>query len=90
MLAAYDTASRALGYGAVAPLPPAQRGAGDVSFVAPIIEGIDGMGALGTGAHSPNEDTNLNALQMQAARAAVTMARLAKTTAAQWRRPALQ
>ena len=90
MLAAYDTASRALGYGAVAPLPPAQRGAGDVSFVAPIIEGIDGMGALGNGAHSPNEDTNLNALQMQAARAAVTMARLAKTTAAQWRRPALQ
>ena len=53
ILAAYDTASEALGYGPVRALDPGSRGAGDMSFVAPLIDGIDGLGALGTGAHAP-------------------------------------
>jgi glutamate carboxypeptidase len=86
LLAQYDTSSRALGHGEIGALPPSARGAGDISFVAPMIDGLDGLGALGNGAHSPNEDTNLNALQMQAQRAAVMMGRVAKTPLNTWRR----
>ncbi len=76
ILAVYDGASRALGYGPVAPMDPGMRGAGDLSFVAPFMDGLEGLGALGTGAHSPAERVNLNALPMQTERAAVTIERL--------------
>ena len=52
------------------------RGAGDLSFVAPFIPGVDGLGALGNGAHSPQETVHLPSLQMQTERAAVLMLRL--------------
>jgi glutamate carboxypeptidase len=78
ILAAYDTASQALGYGPVRALDPGARGAGDVSFVAPLIDGIDGLGALGSGAHAPDERVNLNALQMQTERAALLLERLGR------------
>jgi glutamate carboxypeptidase len=77
LLARYDSASRALGYPPVRAMDAANRGAGDLSFVAPYIPGLDGMGALGTGAHSPQELVNLPTLEMQTARAAVLMVRLA-------------
>jgi glutamate carboxypeptidase len=77
LLAQYDSASRALGYPPVRAMDAANRGAGDLSFVAPYIPGLDGMGALGTGAHSPQELVNLPTLEMQTARAAVLMVRLA-------------
>ncbi|MDE3152911.1 MAG: M20/M25/M40 family metallo-hydrolase [Gemmatimonadota bacterium] len=76
LIALYDSASRALGYGPVAAQDPATRGAGDVSFVGPYIPGIDGLGALGRGAHTPREEVDLNSLNMQTERAAVLMARL--------------
>ena len=76
ILAVYDSASRALGYGPVAPMDPGMRGAGDLSFVAPFMDGLEGLGALGTGAHSPAERVNLNALPMQTERAALTIERL--------------
>src|SRR4029077_8338607 len=37
VLALYDTSSQALGYGPVRALDPGARGAGDISFVAPLI-----------------------------------------------------
>ncbi|HEV8356208.1 MAG TPA: M20/M25/M40 family metallo-hydrolase [Gemmatimonadales bacterium] len=77
VLAQYDTVSRALGYPAVRALDAARRGAGDLSFVAPFIPGIDGLGAMGGGAHSPEEFVHLPSLEMQTARAALLMARLA-------------
>lgn len=77
LLARYDTVSRALGYPALRAMDAANRGAGDLSFVAPYIPGLDGMGALGAGAHSPLELVNLPTLEMQTARAAVLMMRLA-------------
>lgn len=76
LLAQLDAASRALGYPAVRGLDARNRGAGDLSFVAPHIPGIDGLGAMGGGAHSPQEWVHLPTLEMQTARAAVLMARL--------------
>jgi glutamate carboxypeptidase len=77
LLAQYDSASRALGYPGLTAMDAANRGAGDVSFVAPFIPGLDGLGAMGSGAHSPRESVLLPSLEMQTARAAVLMARLA-------------
>jgi glutamate carboxypeptidase len=77
VIAQLDTVSRALGYPAVRAMDATRRGAGDLSFVAPYIPGIDGLGALGNGAHSPSETVHLPSLQMQTERAAVLMLRLA-------------
>jgi len=89
ILAAYDTASQALGYGPVRALDPGARGAGDISFVAPLIDGLDGLGALGTGAHAPEERVNLNALRMQTERAALLLERLGHQRSASFvRKPA--
>jgi glutamate carboxypeptidase len=76
LLASFDAASRALGYGPVEGDPPESRGAGDVSFVAPYLTGMDGLGVSGRGAHSPDESVNLNSLIMAGERAAVLMYRL--------------
>jgi len=76
VLALYDSASRALGYGPVAALDPGRRGAGDISFVAPIITGLDGLGAMGSGSHTPGERVNLATLPMQTERAAILIYRL--------------
>ena len=78
VLAAYDSVSRALGYGPVRALDPGERGAGDVSFVAPYVDAIDGLGADGTGSHSPHEEVSLNSLPMQTERAAVLIHRLTR------------
>ncbi len=86
ILAFYDGASRALGYGSVAPMDPGLRGAGDLSFVAPFMDGLEGLGALGTGAHSPAERVNLNALAMQTERAALTIERLGTRPAQEFQR----
>ena len=86
LLAVYDSASQALGYGAVAALDPGRRGAGDISFVAPLIDGLDGLGAMGSGSHRPNERVDLKTLTMQTERAAVLMYRLAKRPASQFTR----
>jgi glutamate carboxypeptidase len=76
LLAQFDAVSRSLGYGPVEGDPPESRGAGDVSFVAPHLTGMDGLGVAGRGAHSPEESVNLNSLTMAAERAAVLMHRL--------------
>lgn len=52
------------------------RGAGDISFVAPMITGLDGLGALGSGSHTPAERVDLGTLPMQTERAAILMYRL--------------
>ena len=88
LLAVYDSASRALGYGAVAALDPGRRGAGDISFVAPLIDGLDGLGALGSGSHSPAERVDLKTLAMQTERAALLLYRVGKRPASQFARTA--
>ncbi len=76
ILAIYDSASQALGYGPVTALDPSKRGAGDISFVGPIIPGLDGLGAMGSGSHTPNERVDLSTLPMQTQRAAILIYRL--------------
>jgi glutamate carboxypeptidase len=76
LLARFDAVSRSLGYGPVEGDPPESRGAGDVSFVAPYVTGMDGLGVTGRGSHSPDESVNLNSLRMAGERAAVLMHRL--------------
>jgi glutamate carboxypeptidase len=78
LLAVYDSASQALGYGPVAALDPSRRGAGDISFVAPIVSGLDGLGVGGSGAHTPNERIDLRTLPMQTERAALLFYRLTR------------
>ncbi|MEK6611219.1 MAG: M20/M25/M40 family metallo-hydrolase [Gemmatimonadota bacterium] len=86
LLRFYSSASEALGYGQLTASDPARRGAGDLSFVAPYIDGIEGLGAMGDGSHSPGESVNLPALAMQTERAAVMMYRLSKEKAESFRR----
>jgi len=88
LLAVYDSGSKALGYGPVAALDPGRRGAGDISFVAPLIDGLDGLGALGSGSHAPGERVDLKTLTMQTERAALLLYRLGKRPASQFARAA--
>ena len=87
LLARFDAVSRSLGYGPVEGDPPESRGAGDVSFVAPHVTGMDGLGVSGRGSHSPDESVNLNSLRMAGERAAVLMHRLIMDTAVERVRP---
>jgi glutamate carboxypeptidase len=76
ILSVLDRASRDLGLGSVKPLDPAQRGAGDISFVAPLLPGLDGLGARGERAHSPDEWVDLDSIPAQVRRAALLIDRL--------------
>lgn len=76
VLAVYDSASRALGFGPVAALDPSKRGAGDISFVGPLITGLDGLGVLGSGSHTPMERVDVSTIPMQTERAALLIYRL--------------
>jgi len=77
VLELYGEVSEDLGLGPVTAFDPLGRGAADISFVAPHVDGIDGLGPWGTGAHSPNETLNLPSLVTAAQRAAVLLHRLA-------------
>ncbi len=59
-------------------LPPAKRGAGDVSFVAPYVDSISGFGSLGGGAHAPGETIDLTRQPIQTKRAALFIYRLTR------------
>jgi glutamate carboxypeptidase len=63
---------------AMEPLPPSQRGAGDVSFVAPYVDSISGFGSLGGGAHAPGETIDLTRQPVQTRRAALFIYRLTR------------
>lgn len=65
-----------LGYPAMEEMDPMQRGAGDISFVAPYIPGLVGTGAMGSGAHAEGETVLLDSIPRQAKRAALLMYRL--------------
>lgn len=65
-----------LGQGEVKPYDPGKRGAGDISFVAEYLDGLDGLGAIGGTAHAPGEYVDLNSLENIVKRTALLMYRL--------------
>jgi glutamate carboxypeptidase len=67
-----------LGFGPVAACDPKERGAGDVSFVAPIIPSLDGLGARGGGAHTPGDFADTKSLPELAKRTAILIYRMTR------------
>jgi glutamate carboxypeptidase len=78
LLRVLDQASRDLGYPAVPALEPSKRGAGDISFVAPFVDGLDGLGARGGGSHTADERVDLESLPMLVKRTALLIYRLTR------------
>ncbi|PIE48677.1 MAG: peptidase M20 [Flavobacteriales bacterium] len=65
-----------LNQGEVLTYDPGKRGAADVSFVAEYVDCLDGLGAMGSGAHTPEETVNLNTIEVLTKRTAVLIYRL--------------
>lgn len=78
LLQQLDQVSRDLGRSAITATDPNERGAADISFVATIIPGIDGLGARGTGAHAPNESVETDAFPELVKRTAILIYRLTR------------
>jgi len=78
VLELYSKASADAGLGSIAALPPGLRGAGDVQFVAPYVDSLDGLGATGKGAHAPGEDLDVRSIEQGAVRTAVLLYRLTR------------
>ncbi|HEY6006265.1 MAG TPA: M20/M25/M40 family metallo-hydrolase [Anaeromyxobacter sp.] len=76
VLAVVDSVTRALGRGPSEALDPAERGAGDFSFIAGSVSGVDGLGVRGEGSHGPDERMEVASLGASTQRAAVLVARL--------------
>jgi glutamate carboxypeptidase len=76
VLAVVDGVTRALGRGPAEALDPLERGAGDFSFIASSVSGLDGLGVMGDGAHGPDEQMEIASLGASTQRAAVLVARL--------------
>ena len=68
----------ALGRGPMPALDPLLRGAADISFVAPYTDGLAGLGALGSGGHTPNETLDLATMPLAIKRAAILIYRLSR------------
>ena len=78
VLAILDQVSKDMGQGGVEPYDPLKRGAADISFVADYIDGIDGLGTMGTGAHTPQETVNLKTMNTLIQRSALLIYRLTR------------
>jgi glutamate carboxypeptidase len=60
------------------PLDASRRGAGDLSFVAPYVASISGLGSYGGGAHAPGETINLARQVEQTRRVALYLYKLTR------------
>jgi glutamate carboxypeptidase len=78
ILKTYSQASSDAGLGEIPALPPGQRGAGDVQFVAPLVDSLDGLGATGNGSHSPDEDLEIASIERATIRTAILLYRLTR------------
>jgi len=65
-----------LGRGPMKIWDPLRRGAADIAFVAPYTDALAGLGALGTGGHTPNETLELSSMALAIKRAAILILRL--------------
>jgi glutamate carboxypeptidase len=67
-----------LGRGEMLAYNPSFRGAADISFVAPYTDGLAGLGAIGSGGHTPNESLELDSMPLAIKRAAILIYRLSR------------
>ncbi|MCA3019139.1 MAG: M20/M25/M40 family metallo-hydrolase [Rhodocyclaceae bacterium] len=74
----YTRVSEDAGLGKIELTAPSTRGAGDIQFVAPFLDCLDGLGAVGGGSHSPSEYLNPESIERNAIRAAILMHRLTR------------
>lgn len=79
LLATLNEVSLDLNQGEVLAYDPGKRGAADVSFVAQYVDGLDGLGTMGSGAHTPEETVNLNTIEALTKRTAILIYRLINT-----------
>jgi glutamate carboxypeptidase len=78
LLKTLDKASQDLGFGRIEALDPGARGAGDIAYVAHLLPGLDGLGAIGRNAHAKGEYADLQTLPQQIKRAAILIYRLTR------------
>jgi glutamate carboxypeptidase len=64
--------------GEVIAFDPLKRGAADISFVAKFTDGIDGLGAMGGGGHTPHEYIDLTTFETLTKRTALLIYRLSR------------
>ncbi|HYJ79182.1 MAG TPA: M20/M25/M40 family metallo-hydrolase [Longimicrobiaceae bacterium] len=70
--------NRALGLAPMEAFDPGRRGAADISFVAPYVSGIGGLGVHGGGSHTERETMDLASFATQVKRAALLIYRLTR------------
>jgi len=85
LLRELEGVSRDLGLGPLDVIDPGKRGAADVSFVAPFVASLAGLGAVGTGSHAAGETVDLAALPIVTKRAALLIHRLTRGSGAEKR-----
>jgi glutamate carboxypeptidase len=77
LLARLNSVNADMGLPPMAELDPAERGAGDISFVAKDVSGLVGLGPASEGSHTAKEAVDVPSIFKQAKRAAILMSRLA-------------
>lgn len=78
LLTVLNEANRDLNLENLEVLPPGRRGAGDVSFVAPYLDALSGLGSLGRNAHVAGETIDLARQPIQMKRTAILIYRLTR------------
>ena len=78
ILAELNGVNRDMGLAEMGELDPSQRGAGDISFVAPVVNGLAGLGPSSSGSHTADETVDVPSIFKQAKRAAILMSRMAR------------
>ncbi|PKG80967.1 peptidase M20 [Colwellia sp. 75C3] len=79
LLALYSQVSQDLGYNEVKAANPRKAGAADISFAAEHVDmSLDGLGLMGSGAHTKNEVADLTTLDKNIEKTAILIYRLTK------------
>ncbi|WP_374359359.1 M20/M25/M40 family metallo-hydrolase [Pseudoduganella danionis] len=78
LLKIYSQTSADAGLGEIPAFPPGERGAGDIQFVAPMLDSLDGLGATGSGTHSPDEELEISSIERATIRTALLLYRLTR------------
>ncbi len=77
LLAQYSQVSQDLGYNVVKPANPRKAGAADISFAAGHVDmSLDGLGLMGSGAHTKNEIADITTLNKNIEKTAILIYRL--------------